>query len=615
MNATNGRGRLAGLVLASIGLALTLLLPFSAGTTRAVAADEAEFLAATLRVREGLVPYRDFWEHHLPLQWYAMAPWARVGDPPSVRDVLRMRAVQSVLWAAFGAAFVALLRRRGVSPPAALAGLALLSSAVLFASFAPEYRIDTPMTVVFLVGLLLAERSLDEEGPAGSRAAFLAGLAFALATLCSQRMAPLALAALVLYSVVRRDGEWGLRVRFAAGWGGAVAAAVVFLSLFAAAGAVGELVDQNVLQNASYEALAARDGAVRPAPWWPLSLALQARDAGTLVLLLLAAAAILSARRDLLSPRLETRLLLLLAAQAALLSGIRTPNPYQLETALALAALLAALAISRAEGRGFRPAVPLAFAAALACAALAWKETDLRVQADIARYQGHVLSAVGRLTAPGETVLEGGGLAWRRPSALEHWFLRTITISLTRHGELRPPDSRALREARPAVVVMDDFVRAWLPVAPEAGPFLSRNYLPLEREIWVPAPNALLVPGESARWEVLRSGAYAVAASRRLAGHPWFRAPFDVPTLGRGRADAFALDLSREAADPALRIEAGGRPVTLDGSRLLLDSGQLLVATNLGAAPLGVFVRPAEEAVLFRDPFPGIPLWPAATRP
>lgn len=615
MDATNGRRRLAGLLLASAGLALTLLLPFSAGRTRAVAADEAEFFAATLRVRDGLVPYRDFWEHHLPLQWYAMAPWARAGDPPSRRDVLRMRAVQSVLWVAFGAAFVALLRRRGATAPAALAGLALLSSAVLFASFAPEYRIDTPMTVLFLVGLLLAERSLDEEGPAGGRAAFLAGLAFALASLCSQRMAPLALAALVLYSLVRRDGEWGLRARFAAGWGGAVAVAVVFLGFYAASGGIGELVDQNVLQNASYEALAARDGGARAAPYWPVTLALQVGDAAALLLLLLAAAAALAARRDLLSPRIETRLLLLLAAQVALLSGIRTPNPYQLETALALAALLSALAISRAERGGFRPAVPLAFAAALACAALARKGMDLGIQADIARYQDHVLSAVHRLSKPGEAVLEGGGLAWRRRSALEHWFLRSITISLTRHGLLRPPDARVLHEARPAVVVMDDFVRAWLPVAPEAGPFLSRNYLPLEREVWVPAPNALLAPGESARWEVLRSGVFAVAASRRLGGHPWFRAPFDFPTLGRGRPDALALDLSRETADPALRIEAGGRPVTLDGSRIVLASGQLLVATNLGTTPLGVLVRPAEHAVLFRDPFPGVPLWPAAARP
>src|SRR5436305_15332505 len=37
--------------------------------------DEIEFFRATDWVRRGLVPYRDFWEHHTPLQWFLFAPF------------------------------------------------------------------------------------------------------------------------------------------------------------------------------------------------------------------------------------------------------------------------------------------------------------------------------------------------------------------------------------------------------------------------------------------------------------------------------------------------------------------------------------------------------------
>src|SRR5207248_600379 len=38
--------------------------------------DELEYFRATEWVRHGLVPYRDFWEHHTPLQWFLFAPAA-----------------------------------------------------------------------------------------------------------------------------------------------------------------------------------------------------------------------------------------------------------------------------------------------------------------------------------------------------------------------------------------------------------------------------------------------------------------------------------------------------------------------------------------------------------
>ena len=46
--------------------------------------DEIEMFRATDWVRQGLVPYRDFWEHHTPLQWFLFAPVAALtsSSPP-----------------------------------------------------------------------------------------------------------------------------------------------------------------------------------------------------------------------------------------------------------------------------------------------------------------------------------------------------------------------------------------------------------------------------------------------------------------------------------------------------------------------------------------------------
>lgn len=611
MRAPPSARRWTGLTLSLAGLALCLLLPLGMLRGRAVAVDESEFVAATVRVRQGLVPYRDFWEHHLPLQWYAFSPWAELGDPPSVSDVVRLRTAQSVVWLAFAAAFVLLLRRRGGSLPASLAALALLASTVLFAAFAGEYRIDVPMNVLFTVGVLLAERSLDARAGAGRRAAFGAGVAWALAALCSQRMIPGALAALALYSFVRSEERWGPRPAFLGAWIGAGAVAASVAALFGAAGALEPLIDQNLLQNLWYERLAAADGAASPSPAWPLTLAFEISDLGLFVLLGVAATAPILSWRNAAGRAFSFRLLVLLGAQAVLLSRIRSPNPYQLGTALVLLALLAGLAVARAEERRPRLAIAAAAALALACSALAWNRTDFRIQSEMARFQDHVLSVVTRVAGPGESVLDGCGLAWHRRSAFDLWFLRPIALSLTRHGIHPALDGDRLLGERPAAIVADYAILAYLPHSPGLAATLVRNYFPLERSVWIPAPNARVGSGESAGWTVLRSGAYSLAADSRLEGHPWFRSPLAFPAMGASRPDAYALDLGLAGTDPALTLAVEGRPVADAARPLPLAAGQRVEVRNTGPVPLGVVLRPAGERIYFRDPFPSIPLWAA----
>jgi len=53
--------------------------------------DEIEFFRATDWVRQGLVPYRDFWEHHTPLQWYLFAPFEAMTSSPGAAAIVWMR--------------------------------------------------------------------------------------------------------------------------------------------------------------------------------------------------------------------------------------------------------------------------------------------------------------------------------------------------------------------------------------------------------------------------------------------------------------------------------------------------------------------------------------------
>src|SRR6185295_3699194 len=84
----------------------------------------------------------------------------------------------------------------------------------------------------------------------------------------------------------------------------------------------------------------------------------------------------------------------------------------------------------------------------------------------------------------------------------------------------------------PAAIVADYDVRRWLALHPAFGGFIIHNYLPLWRDIWLPAPNARLVPARpAAQWQILESGDYDVYASARLGWHPWSRQPlnFEMP--------------------------------------------------------------------------------------
>src|SRR5437773_11332907 len=103
--------------------------------------DEIEFFRATDWVRRGLVPYRDFWEHHTPLQWFLFAPVTALTHSPGVSAILLMRWAQLPLWIVGFILLRGWMRRAGVSEFAAWSAIALVLCSTFFMLPAVEYRV------------------------------------------------------------------------------------------------------------------------------------------------------------------------------------------------------------------------------------------------------------------------------------------------------------------------------------------------------------------------------------------------------------------------------------------------------------------------------------------
>src|SRR5438874_4135128 len=123
--------------------------------------DEIEYFRATDWIRQGLIPYRDFWEHHTPLQWFLFAPVTALTNSPGVSAILLMRWAQLPLWFI---AFVLLrgwMRRAGISAFAAWTAMTLVLCSTLFMLPAVEYRVDVLGCVVYIAALFFLQRIGD----------------------------------------------------------------------------------------------------------------------------------------------------------------------------------------------------------------------------------------------------------------------------------------------------------------------------------------------------------------------------------------------------------------------------------------------------------------------
>ena len=199
-------------ILAAIAVLLVARIP--AIPVRFFDPDELEHSHAAWSVFRGLLPYRDFFEHHTPWYYFALSPffrWFTVDQSfeSAMRFMLLGRGLSLVL-TALSAVLVFLMGRIGGSRKVGLlAALFLVGQPVLIQKTL-EIRGDVLALPFYLAGLWLLLRGLrDREDLAAPRLGwfFGGGLCLGAAIMCTQKMLfvlPGALTGLGLWALAGR---------------------------------------------------------------------------------------------------------------------------------------------------------------------------------------------------------------------------------------------------------------------------------------------------------------------------------------------------------------------------------------------------------------------------
>src|SRR5436190_15855936 len=153
------RARFAGMLIVIAAAARSLSL----GWLHPLNWDELEFFRATDWVRQDLVPYRDFWEHHTPLQWFVFAPFAAMTSTPGAAAIVWMRIAQIPLWIATFWLANLWMKRNGIGDVARWTAMALACCSSLFMLAAVEYRVDVLGCTMVLAALVILSGE-DGEG-------------------------------------------------------------------------------------------------------------------------------------------------------------------------------------------------------------------------------------------------------------------------------------------------------------------------------------------------------------------------------------------------------------------------------------------------------------------
>jgi hypothetical protein len=450
--------------------------------------DEFQHLHGGWCLAHGLWPYRDYFEHHTPWLWMAIAPLLALVDVDHDPDraVAFVLAARGVMWT-LGSVAVFLTYRLGRLRAGARTGwlaAALLSVTLAFVEKSIEIRPDVP-ALVCLLGSWLATASALRRGPeervARGRLA-LAGFLLGSAALFTQKAVFTLPATTILFGwwtlEGRSSGSWRARAKgvlaFAAG--GALPL-VATLALFAAHTGIAAFFEFNVRRNVAWRMR-----------FSPVPFLRRIFDANPLLVCLAGAGWIRAARGLGSAGALRSGEALLVLHTLGLLAGAflnPVPHLHYFLMVLPLAALLAAQALGEAAAalarwtRRTTPAATAALAvlglAIVAAAPLAAGFQTLfpanpKVQDQLGR-----LRLVHGLTSPTDTVLDGfTGAGAFRPHAYFYFFLHDQIRALLGDEEtdgLR----RALRdgEIAPAVILFDFDVQDF---SPEVKSFVEENY-------------------------------------------------------------------------------------------------------------------------------------------
>ncbi len=222
--------------------------------------DELEHLHAGWAMARGLVPYRDYFEHHTPWLYFLLAGLVMGFDVDGSGDdaVAFILLARRWMWVLTGAILVTTfaLGRLWRGPRAAAVGVLLLAQTVLFLQKALEIRPDVPAALFWLASLLLLLSGVRAEGPRHRRAwrFALSGACFGAGLMCTQKLllALLGLGPTMLWYLLDRRGPDELTGRardVALALGGLAVPLLATLGWFAAHGALGPFLHFNLVLN------------------------------------------------------------------------------------------------------------------------------------------------------------------------------------------------------------------------------------------------------------------------------------------------------------------------------------------------------------------------------
>jgi hypothetical protein len=569
--------------------------------------DEIEFFRATDWVRQGLVPYRDFWEHHTPLQWFLYAPFAALTHSPGVPAIIFMRVAQLPLWITTFTLLMRWMERAGIERWARWTAVIVALTSSLFMLPAVEYRVDALGCFFLILAIYFVQRMDDGVGYA-----LAAGAAFCLAGFANLRLGPVIAIAVLLIRIVRtREARWSGNNR--ANWIFAGAAATFFLGALyfvatnSAAIAFRRVWKENFLADRLAMAmpgaflfrLAVQFGVHRfidQIEFDPSGI----DPAGIIILVAGAIGIVRVLVRRRRTPDDRFYLAFLAAANVLFIAAMKFIYNYHFEIVVLTFIPFVAMEIeSFVPRRVAMPALAVLLCISAVVATFRGKEGDTR-------YQDHIMREVDRDTEPGSKVWDSVGWALRRKSAYRYWFLRMIVSELEAEGTFEPYSPATLLADPPAAVIADHDTRIWMLRHDDLRAAVVAHYLPAETELWLPGMNGRLAGGQHIEWIVPADGIYTIYASTRLATHPWFRQPMYFNwKMWRDRAVVNLRPDDVAAAPVAFTINGAA---VAAGKTLTLHRRDRLAATNSGAAPIGIMLPRIPRERLFIFPPPGVTL-------
>jgi hypothetical protein len=464
---------LAGLIALAVVLRVGVLL------SRAIDPDESQHLHVAWLVAQGQVPYRDFWEHHLPLFHYALAPltlW--------LAERAEIYFAARALMAGLAAIAVILTWRlaRRLSADGAIWATVVLLFLPQFAEMSTETRPDVPALVAHLASLLALVRWREGRG---AKWLWIAGALqeVALALSLKAIFGLGGVVAAVASSPVQTGSPRGARVGAIARLGGGVA-----LVLAAILGGLAALGGAPTLHGLYRDVVRDSLGFVDFEKTWPVV----GSEIGAFLLAALGLGLVLRVRgASILRHPVHAVLLLPASVSTLILLLPRTPAVYQhawlpllpvvaVYAGLALATLAEWARRSPSRARVAAAVVAVVAGVVVPAGALVAFAVRNRNAADLA-----LMRAELHLACPGEPVLDGTALYVFRPHAYRYGTLvRGIREWVARGRISEEAIADDIRAARAPVAHADFRIRG---MVGSLADVLRRHY--------VKGPHGLLVAG------------------------------------------------------------------------------------------------------------------------